>query len=413
MTPFNFLDLDRFSRGTPFDAFMRLQRECPVYWHPMKTHRTGDGFWLLTKHRDICEVSKNPGLFYSNDGSVLTDAPARNSPPALMMVRDGLNHLDPPDHAFHRQFLAPLFTARGIAPLEPRVRQCVARILDRACELEEFDLVEEVATRLPVEVVFGNVLGFEPHALARAAYWADLFNRSHAIPVDDPEFGHVRQEAAVALEELHACALEVFRARRVSPGADVLSALAHALTPDGHPISEDVFVRCFWSLMIGAFDTTASTIAGGLLALEMFPAQRIKLEENPQLVAAAVEEMLRWVSPVIYFRRTAGARTEIRGQQIARGDRIVLCYAAANRDAEVFDAPTVFDISRQPNEHLAFGHGPHFCLGAMLARMELRLLVDELIRRHIRVSSVGPITRARSNFINRITHMPVRTAVSH
>jgi cytochrome P450 len=183
--------------------------------------------------------------------------------------------------------------------------------------------------------------------------------------------------------------------------------LAHTRTADGSLLSEPMFVRYFWSLLTGAFDTTASAISGGMLALTMFPREYARLLADPSLVPTAVEEMLRWETPTIYFRRTATADAEIGDQAIKRGQRVLMCYAAANRDETVFTNPDVFDVSRKPNDHVSFGHGQHFCLGAGLARLEIRILFEEIIRRQLRVEVCGPIRRARSNFQNRLKRMPV------
>jgi len=407
LSDFNFFDLDVFAHGTPYEALARLRRENPISWHAMSTPKRDDGFWLVTKHRDICQISEDTTLFYSHGGSVLADAPPRTAPPALMMVRNGFAHLDPPKHTMYRRLITPSFAPRAIAALEQRIRTHAVQVLDRASALGNFEFVREIAVALPIAVVFGEMLGFDPSDFERAAYWASLFNRVHAIPPTDYEFGRIHEAAATALNEMHVYALKAMYWRRENPAADILSVLANMKTPDGQLISEEMFTSYFWSLATAAFDTTAGTIAGGVLALNDFPAQCAKLCANHSLVSTAVEEMLRWETPVIYFRRTASEDTEIRGQKIRRGQRVVMCYAAANRDDDVFQDPNVFDITREPNEHLAFGHGPHFCLGARVARLEIRVLLEEMLRRRIHFKVCGGVTRERSNFINRIVRMPV------
>lgn len=407
---FNFFDLDTFARGTPYDALARLQQETPISWQSMPGHNCKDGFWLVTKHHDICDIEKNTSLFYSHAGSVLSDAPPPDCPPALMMVRDGFAHLDPPKHSTCRRLIAPYFTPRTISALEGCIRTHAGHLLDRAASLGECEFVAELAVALPVRVVFGEVLGFHSNDLQRAAQWGSLFNRVHAVPHTDYEFNSIRAAAAIALGEMYEYGLSALRARRKNPGSDVLSALAHLTTDDGELLSDEMFISYFWSLATGAFDTTAGTIAGGVLALNQFPAVRERLYADRSLIPNAVEEMLRWESPVIYFRRTASADTQIRDKVIKRGQRLVLCYAAANRDHEVFKNPNMFDIGRQPNEHLAFGYGPHFCLGASLARLELRIFFEEMVARGIHFNIYGNIARERSNFINRIIRMPVKVS---
>lgn len=403
----DFFDLDAFARGTPHDELARLRRETPVSWHRLPGLAPDDGFWLVTRHRDVCEISANPTLFCSHDGSVLADAPQPDSPPMLMMVRDGLCHLDPPQHTAHRRLIAPLFTPRATSGLETRIRRRAAEALDRATALRDVDLVTDVAVRFPACVVFEELLGFDQRDADRAIYWGDLFNRVHAVTSADREFRSLRADALVALHEMHDCAMSSFRARRARPADDLMTLLAQFRTADGRPIDESMFSGYFWSLVVGAFDTTASTIAGGSLALHERPKERSRLDRTPASLATAIEEMLRWVTPVVYFRRTATQDTSISGHPIRKGDRVAMCYAAANRDEDVFRDPERFDVGRDPNDHLAFGHGPHFCLGAHLARLELRVLWEEILRRGIYFDPHGEVTRARSNFINRIVKMPV------
>lgn len=408
---FNFFDLDMFARGTPYDELARLRKNAPVSWQLMPEGEGTDGFWLITKHRDICEIEKNTTLFYSHAGSVLIDAPPANAPPALMMVRDGFAHLDPPRHTTCRRLISPYFAPPTVAMLEGCIRTHTSRLLDRAMSLRHLEFVDEMAVALPVRVVFGEVLGFHPDDLQRAAQWGSLFNRVHAVRQTDYEFDALRVSAAVALNQMYEYALNSLQARRKTPTGDILSVLANMRTADGELLTEEMFTSYFWSLVIGAFDTTAATIAGGVLALNQFPAEREKLYTDPSMVTCAVEEMLRWETPVIYFRRTASADTKIRDKNIRRGQRVVMCYAAANRDEEVFTDPNVFNIVRHPNEHLAFGYGPHFCLGASLARLEIKIFFEEMLIRGIHFEVCGNIVRERSNFINRIIRMPVKASV--
>lgn len=401
-TTFNFTDLDMFARDTPHEELAKLRREAPVYWNPTPDVLTpGAGFWLITKHRDILQIEKDPTLFSSHHGLTITDTPPPSAGPAWAMITNGLAHLDPPEHPRHRQLIVPSFTPRAIAAMEARIRELAIEVVDRACELGDCDFAAEIAVRFPVSVVLGEVLGLPREDFARAIRWSDV-----VIAPEDPEFP--RWAAAQVVEELYAYALSAFASRRKQPTNDVLSVLAHTRTADGTTMTEEMFARYFWSLAIGAFDTTASTISGGMQALLAFPPEHAKLLQDPTLVTTAVEEMFRWETPTIYFRRTATADTEIGGKQIRRGQRVVMCYASANRDEDAFSNPEVFDVGRRPNDHLAFGHGPHFCLGAGLARTQVRVLFEELVKRQLHVESTGPVRRARSNFQNRIKRMPVR-----
>lgn len=406
MEDFNFFDLDMFSRGSPHDAFRRLRRDQPVSWQVMAHPHSDQGFWLVTKHKDICEIAKHSRIFFSHAGSVLTDS-VQIPHPAWRMIRDGLCHLDAPQHSDLRRAIVPYFGAEAMASLETTIRRRAIDVLERVQARGEFDLVTGIATEFPVRVVYQDVLGFDEDDLKTAAYWGDLFNRVHAIPNGDREFSHMMQASGVALERLHRYGVDAFRTRRDAPRNDLLSLLAGITLGNGEPISEEDFLSYFWSLAIGAYDTTAGTIAGGIAALAAYPEQRERLYGDPALIESAVEEMLRWESPVVYFRRTAAEDYELGGRVIRKGNRVVLCFASGSRDEEVFRDPDTFDIERHPNPHLSFGHGAHFCLGARLARLELRILFEEIVARDLRFNPNGPITRARSNFINRITRMPV------
>jgi cholest-4-en-3-one 26-monooxygenase len=404
--PFDFTDLEMFARDVPYDALRQLRRFTPVYWNPTPTETMpNDGFWLIARHSDIVRIEKNPALFSSHFGLTLADAPPATAGPPWTMVRDGLTHLDPPDHFAHKQIVAPSFTPRAIAAMEARIRAIAIEVIERVRGLREFDFASEVALRFPVTVVLGEVLGLPPEDFERATHWSDVV----AAP-NDPEFS--RSEGMIVVHEIYDYALSVLAARRREPEQDVLSVLAHTKMTDGNYLGDEIFFRYFWSLLTGAFDTTASAISGGMLALIEFPEQYDRLLLTPSLLPSAVEEILRWETPTIYFRRTAMADTEIRGERIRRGQRVVMCYASANRDEEEFVNPDIFDVTRKPNNHLSFGHGPHFCLGASLARVEIRILFEQIIQRQLRLELQGEIRRARSNFQNRIKRMPVSISVT-
>jgi cholest-4-en-3-one 26-monooxygenase len=403
---FDFTDLENFANDIPHDALRQLRRFTPVYWNSFSTpEMPKGGFWLITRHSDIVRIEENPAIFSSHYGLTLADAPPATVGPPWSMVRDGLTHLDPPDHFAHRQIVAPLFTPRAIAAMEARIEAIAIGALERACELREFDFASEVALRFPVAVVLGEILGLPPEDFAQAVRWSDVI----AAP-NDPEFP--RSEGVVTVHEIYDYALSTLAARRREPKNDVLSVLAHTKTADGNYMSDEMFLRYFWSLLTGAFDTTASAISGGMLALIAFPEEYERLARDPSLLPAAVEEMLRWETPTIYFRRTAMADTEIRGQKIKRGERVVMCYASANRDEEEFVNPDTFDVGRKPNNHLSFGYGRHFCLGSSLARAEIRILFEQIIQRKLRLELRGDVRRSRSNFQNRIKQMPVSISVT-
>jgi len=397
---FDFTELDIFVKGVPRDVLAQLRRETPVYWNRIPNSAAEEGFWLITRHKDIVQIEKNPILFSSHYGLTLAAAPPSTCGPPWSMVRDGLTHLDPPEHDAHKQLIAPLFTSRAINAIENRIRAVANAVLDRACELQNFDFATEVALRFPVAVVLGELFGLPSEDFQQIIHWSDVI----AAPYD-PEFP--RSAGWKVVQELYKYALSAKAMRLRKPTNDVLSILAHTKTADGTCMSDEIFVRYFWSLITGAFDTTASAISGGMLGLISFPAEHERLRADPSLVPLAVEEILRWETPTIYFGRTAMADTAIREQKILKGQRVLMCYASANRDEEVFARSGVFDVGRRPNDHLSFGRGVHFCLGSNLARSELRIIFDQIIRRKLRVELRGEIRRARSNFQNRIKYMPV------
>jgi cytochrome P450 len=406
---FDFFNLDMFSEGSPHGAFKRLRQEEPVSWHQMPHLGPDEGFWLVTKHKDICEVARQSKIFFSHGGSVLADSVAIDHP-AWKMIRDGLCHLDGTKHSELRKLVTPPFGADAILKLKEVIRRRATEVLNYAQETGRFDFVRHIAIQFPVQVVYADVLGFSQEDLQTAAYWGDLFNRVHAIPNGDREYAQVMVASGLALAKLHQYGVEAYQSRRAAQRNDVLSYLANLAYDDGTQISLEDFLSYFWSLSIGAYDTTASTIAGGFAALAACPDQQDELYANPGLIGQAVEEMLRWETPVIYFRRTAARDYVLHGRTIREGDRVVICFASGNRDDDVFDSPNVFNIKRAHNPHLSFGHGTHFCLGTRLARLELCTLLEEVIARQMRFELTGPVVRARSNFINRIIRMPVTLA---
>ncbi|MDN2715183.1 MULTISPECIES: cytochrome P450 [unclassified Janthinobacterium] len=405
MQNFNFFNLDQFAQSTPHEAFARFRREQPISWHSIPHAPAGEGFWLVARHKDICEVARQPRIFFSHGSSVLSDS-VDIPHPAWKMIRDGLCHLDAPQHGELRRMVMPQFGAEAMSALQTVIRKRAVEVLDRAQEKGEIDLVSDIAARFPVRVVYGDVLGFADEDLPSAAFWGDLFNRVHAIPTGDREFADVMHASGVALDKLYRYGVAAYQSRRASPRNDVLSVLANIGYDDGSVISQEDFLSYFWSLAIGAYDTTASTIASGFATLAAHPEQQEALYADPSLIESAVEEMLRWETPVIYFRRTASEDYVLNGQAIRKGQRVVMCFASGNRDGDVFESPEVFDIRRRHNPHLSFGHGAHFCLGARLARIELRMLFEEVVARQLRFRPAGPAARARSNFINRIVSMP-------
>jgi cholest-4-en-3-one 26-monooxygenase len=319
----------------------------------------------------------------------------------LMML-----NMDPPLHTRYRRLVNKGFTPRTVAQLHDRIHVATDHILDAVIETGEADFVTDIAAQLPL-VVIAELLGVPSEERDRMFSWSNRL-----VGSEDPEYRLTPEAATEAALELYAYAAALFAAKRAEPKADLMSVLAQ-VEVDGEQLSALELELFFLLLTIAGNETTRNLISGGMLALIEHPDQRSRLQEEPSLLDTAVEEMLRWVTPVIQFRRTAVRETEIGGQPIAEGDKVVIYYSSANRDETVFDDAERFDVARSPNEHLTFGGGGHhFCLGANLARLEIRLIFAELLRRLPDIELDGPVRRLRSNFINGIKEMPVRFAAA-
>ena len=396
----NLADIDladpgTFRIGVPHAAFALLRREAPVF---RQAEASGRGFWAVTRYADVVAISRDPRLFSSNAGGTnIFELDGGD----LELVRMMLLNMDPPRHTKYRRLVSQGFTPRRIAQLERHVREICRRIVDGIAAAGECDFVTTVAADLPLQVI-AEMLGV-PHADRHRVF--DWSNR--LIGFDDPEYQTSAADGRLAAAEMWAYANALARERREQPRDDLVSVLMHAEV-DGERLTEMEFDAFFLLLAVAGNETTRNLISGGMLALMEHPEERARLLAEPRLVPTAVEEMLRWVSPVLHFRRTATRDTELRGQRIRAGDKVVLFYPSANRDEAVFQDPDRFDVGRTPNEHLAFGIGEHFCLGASLARLEIRAMFEELLSRLPDMELAGPVDRLRSNFINGIKHMPVR-----
>jgi cholest-4-en-3-one 26-monooxygenase len=385
---------DTWLQGIPHDALTRLRNEDPVHFHP---EPEGPGFWAVTKHADIIRISKNPRTFSSWLGGTNLE---ERSESELATIRVMLINLDPPRHVQYRRLVQGGFTPRSIAKLEPRIREHTRRIIDRVASKGECDFVSEIAAELPL-VVIAELMGVPTEERHRIY---DLSNR--LIGFDDPEFQTSLEDGRIADGEMWAYARELGARRRRDPRDDLVSALVHGEV-GGEKLSEEEFSSFFLILAVAGNETTRNLMSGGMLALIEHPDQRRRLIENPTLMPTAVEEMLRWVTPLIYFRRTTTREVELRGRVLPKGAKVALYYHSANRDEEVFESPFRFDVGRTPNHHLAFGIGEHFCLGSHLARLEIRVMFEELMKRIPDMELAAPVRRLRSNFINGIKEMRV------
>lgn len=393
--PVDLSDPDCFAEGVPHAFFRRLRAESPVCFMPEK--KGGPGFWAVTRHRDVVQVSKHPELFVSSQGTNIED----QSGEQLARLQTIMLNMDPPQHVKYRNLVRRGFTPRKIAAMTPHVRELAREIVGRVAYKGECDFVAQIAAELPM-IVICELMGVpqdDRHLLF------DLSNR--LIGFDDPEFQNSPADAEQAAGEMWAYAHRLGQQRRARPVDDLVSDLVTG-SVDGHQLSELEFNNFFLLLAVAGNETTRNAISGGLLALLEHRDQWERLQRQPQLLATAVDEIVRWVTPVLHFRRTAVEDTVLGGIEIGAGDKVVLWYPSANRDEAVFDAPDRFDVGRTPNPHLGFGIGEHFCLGSHLAKLEMRILFEELLRQMPDVELAAPPRRLRSNFIHGIKELQIR-----
>jgi cytochrome P450 len=405
--PLESLDLvgpDPYARhGYPHAAWARLRREAPIFCCAPGGHCTP--FWAVTKHADIVRISRQPKLL--QNGPRLAVFP-EGKPPKERIARHLLN-MDPPEHASYRKLASHRFTPRAIAALRPEVERIARDLLDglHAESPEgEVDFVERVSAPLPLAVLC-DLFGVP------RSDWEMLFRwTNQTVGSGDPEYqvesGGGRETASQARLQLFEYFMRMAQERRSKPTDDITSVLAHARLDGGAPVPPFELLSYYFLLVIAGNETTRNAMSGGLLALIENPGELAKLRANPHLVERAVEEIVRWTTPVIQFCRTATQDLEIRGQKIRAGQSLCLFYPSANRDEDVFDSPFAFRADRHPNPHLGFGIGEHFCLGANLARLELRVLFRELARRLVHAELAAPVERLRSSFLGGVKHMRIR-----
>jgi cytochrome P450 len=406
----NLLDHALFGDHEPWEVFDFLQREAPVYFHP---EPDGRGFWAVTKYDDVDAVLRDPKTFSSELGGAATIS---DLPEDVLEARRNFMELDPPRHGRYRRLISTSFTPGAVLAYEEWLRGVVVHRLESALAEEEFDLVHELAEPIPIRVL-AKLLGLPEERLPR------LIELGDRLLVDtDPEivgelaFGGEREEdrykpfGSPWADELCALGREYYAERRSCPRDDVLTRIAVAEL-DGEPLSERELDNMFALLIVAGNETTRQAIALGTLALAEHPGEYERLRADRGLIPSAVEELLRWSAPVWHFRRTAARDTELHGVEIAAGDKVVVWFAAANRDPDHYPDPHRFDVTRNPADNLTFGRGsPHHCLGAHLARLEVRVYLEELVERVSRIEVTGAPVRLRSNFTNGLKRLPVRMA---
>jgi cytochrome P450 len=402
------LDHDLFADHEPWEVFDHLQREAPVYRH----HEPGGpGFWAVTKFDDVLAVLRDTKTFSSEVGGAATIA---DLPDDVLEARRNFLEFDPPKHGRYRRLISKNFTPGAVGVYEDWLRGLVAHRLDGAVALGEFDLVEELAAPIPIRVL-ARVLGLPEEKLPRLIELGDrlLVDTDPGI-VGELAYSGEREEdrykpfGSPWADELCELGRAYYAERRECPRDDVLTLIANAEI-DGEPLSPRDLDNIFALLTVAGNETTRQAIALGTLALARHPEEYERLRADPELVRSATEELLRYSSPVWFFRRTATCDTALRGVQIAAGEKVVVWFAAANRDPDHYPHPHRLDLARNPTDHLTFGRGgPHICLGAHLARLEVRIYLEELIRRVVRIETTGEPARLRSNFSNGLSRLPVR-----
>ncbi len=405
VTDIDLLDRDTFTRGIPHDWFTYLRANAPVFKHP---EPDGPGFWVVTKLADVTALNRDAQTYSSDQarGGVVgleELAPEAKEQQAAMFEAGGklMLTIDPPEHTRYRKLVNKGFTPRMIGALEPHIRAMSIRIIEEGLAKGECDFVVDVAAELPLQAI-AELLGVPLEDRHKLFDWSNRM-----IGSEDPEYAVSEESTQGAQVEMFLYANELAERRRQQPADDIVTALLDAEV-DGDRLSEMDFNLFFLLLSVAGNETTRNAIAHGMNAFLENPDQYQLLVEDPSLINVATEEILRWATPVMYFRRNVVADIELHGHQLAAGDKVSLWYISANRDEDHFTEPFRFDIRRSPNDHVAFGGGgPHFCLGSSLARMEIRVLFEELTRRVPRMAAIGPPDRLRSNFIGGIKHLPV------
>ncbi len=397
LSDINLIDPDTFVRGVPDEQFTFLRREAPVFWHDDPY----GGFWALTKHADVVMANRDSKLFSSFARSPLYNV---EDPESIEQLRLMMLSLDPPDHTKLRLIVNRAFTPKRIKALQQSLVDRSRDIVDNIAEKGECDFVTEVACELPLQAI-ADLIGIPQEDRHKVFDWSNRL-----VGADDPEFGLTPQDSANAAIELFMYAQELASDRRQHPRDDIVTNLISAQV-DGEGLTDMEFNSFFMLLAVAGNETTRNAIAHSMLALMQHPDQRQLLLDDPSRLDTAIEEFLRWATPVMQFKRTATEDVVLRDQKIAAGDRVLMYYSSANRDEDVFADPFTFDIARDPNLHTlhaAFGGGGHhFCLGANLARAEMKTIFAELLARIPDMELAGEPSRLRSNFINGLKHLPV------
>jgi cytochrome P450 len=400
-------DLDRFAKDEAWGQFDTLRRESPVHWTP-SAH--GDGYWSVTRYADIATVDRDPATFTSMKFVNLEDVDDD-----LQDLRRSILETDGARHTALRKLIQREFSARNLRQYEDFLRDLTRVTVDNALARGSFDFVKEVSADFPIQVL-ARLLDVPESDTGQLIDWGNQL-----IGNTDPDYSEFLLTDPGSDQYKHLpfrspASIEVFeygrdlaRRRRGGDGRDLVSVLVNRVPEDGEPLTATDFDNYFLLLVVAGNETTRHTISHAMHALIRNPGQLALLRDQPELIPGAVEEFLRWASPVYHFRRTATRDVELGGRTIREGDKVVMWFASGNRDDTVFDDPYRFDVTRKNVDHLSFGRGgPHLCLGNSLARLEIRLMFEELIPRITAAHLDGEVRRVRSNFVNGIKTLPVR-----
>jgi cytochrome P450 len=426
------VDPATYEDGPPFELLRRLRAETPVTWveePALHGQPAGPGFWLVLRHADVERVLKDPSTFSSWLGATQVRDAAD-----LDWVRRMMLNMDPPDHSRLRRLLTRSFTPRAVAALSEAIQATAARLVERMVDGAaegRCDFAEDVAADLPL-LTLADVLGVptedrwlmfdwsnrvigwqDPDHAASAAFdgtgGTAMAREALALrPAPGPAGRMPDPRTRAGMPDLYEYARLLAEEKRRSPGSDVMSILLAQVDDEGGSVSDAEFENMFWLFAVAGNETLRNGLPGGLIALLQHPEALAALRADPSLLPGAVDEMLRWWTPVMVFRRTATTDVDLAGVRIRAGDKVVVSFTSANRDEAVFAAPDAFDIRRAPNPHLSFGHGPHFCLGGQLARVQMRALFGELLRRTGDLQLDGPPALLRSNFQRGVKRLPIR-----
>ncbi len=407
--PDDIFDPRVYERGIPYDAYARLRESAPVSWQAEPAvlgWPSGPGFWAVTRYDDVRHVSRTPEVFSAWAGCTQLRDPA---PEDLDFTRQMMLNMDPPMHNRLRRTVSGAFTPARVGRFSEMIRRRAVALVDEVCERGECDFAADVADELPL-ITLAEIMGVPESDRQLMFRWANRiigYQDDEFASPDDGGRPKVNPRSRAALQDMFDYAHELASYKKEHPADDLISTLVHAEV-DGRRLSDEEFELFFFLLSVAGNDTTRSAIPAGVLALMENPDQRRRLVADPSLMPSAVEEILRFCPPVIHFRRTAVAGVTLRGAEIRAGDKVVVFYPAANRDPSVFASPDVFDIGRTPNDHVSFGFGPHVCLGAGFARLQMSHLLTEVLNRMPQLEQAGPVVRMRSNFIAGIKRLPVR-----